>query len=43
MSILGALVFSVLPSGLGILVAAPLAMATGAWVEWRMERKGAAA
>ena len=42
-SILGALVFSVLPSGLGILVAAPLAMATGAWVEWRMERKGAAA
>ncbi|WP_423207448.1 branched-chain amino acid ABC transporter permease [Paracoccus yeei] len=42
-SIVGALVFSVLPSGLGILVAAPLAMATGAWVEWRMERKGAAA
>ncbi len=38
-SIIGALVFSVLPSGLGILVAAPLAMATGAWVEVLTERR----
>ncbi|MFG6079168.1 AzlC family ABC transporter permease [Paracoccus litorisediminis] len=37
-SIIAALVFTVLPSGLGILLAAPLAMATGAIVEKRMER-----
>ncbi|WP_245155630.1 AzlC family ABC transporter permease [Paracoccus ravus] len=36
-SIVAALVFTVLPSGLGILLAAPLAMATGAWVEKRTE------
>ena len=37
-AILGALGFAGLPSGLGILVTAPLAMATGAWVEARCER-----
>ncbi|MTH76581.1 branched-chain amino acid ABC transporter permease [Paracoccus aestuariivivens] len=37
-SIVASLVFTVLPSGLGILLAAPLAMATGAWVEKRTER-----
>ncbi|MDS9467097.1 AzlC family ABC transporter permease [Paracoccus sp. MBLB3053] len=37
-SIVAALVFTVLPSGLGILLAAPLAMATGAIVEKRMEQ-----
>lgn len=40
-SILAALVFSFLPSGLGLLVAAPLAMATGAWVEVLTERRRA--
>lgn len=37
-SIIAALVFSTLPSGLGILLAAPLAMITGALVEKRIER-----
>jgi predicted branched-subunit amino acid permease len=37
-AILGALGVAGLPSGLGILVTAPLAMATGAWVEARCER-----
>ena len=39
-SIIGALVFSFLPSGMGLLVAAPLAMGTGALVEvWSERRK----
>lgn len=39
MSIIASLVFSVLPSGLGVLIAAPLAMATGACVEVWIERR----
>lgn len=41
-SIIAALVFSFLPSGLGLLIAAPLAMLTGAWVEVLTERRKAA-
>ncbi|MDT1063601.1 AzlC family ABC transporter permease [Paracoccus sp. CPCC 101403] len=40
-SIVATLVFSALPSGLGILLAAPLAMAMGALVERHLERKKA--
>lgn len=36
-----ALMLAGLPSGLGLLVAAPVGMATGALVEWRTERKEA--
>ena len=38
-AIIASLVFAFLPSGLGLFVAAPLAMATGAWVEVLMERR----
>ena len=38
-AIVASLVFAFLPSGLGLFVAAPLAMATGAWVELLMERR----
>ena len=38
-SIVGALVLSGLPAGTGLLVAALLAMGTGAVVEWAMERR----
>lgn len=40
-AIVAALVLAGLPSGLGLLIAAPLGMATGALVEARMERRGA--
>lgn len=40
-AILLALVLAGLPSGLGLLIAAPAGMATGALVEWRAERKEA--
>lgn len=39
-SVVVALVLAFLPSGLGLLIAAPLGMATGAWVEGRMARRG---
>ncbi len=42
-SILASLVFSFLPSGLGLLIAAPLAMMAGAGVEIWTERRAAAA
>ena len=38
-AITASLVFAFLPSGLGLFVAAPLAMMTGAWVEIVMERR----
>ena len=38
-SIVASLVFAFLPSGLGLFVAAPLAMLTGAWVETVTERR----
>ena len=38
-SIIGALALSGLPSGMGLLLSAPLAMATGVWVEARLERR----
>lgn len=41
-AILGALAFAGLPSGLGLLIAAPLGMATGAVVELITERRRAA-
>lgn len=42
-SIIGALAFSGLPSGMGVLLIAPIAMATGALVEtWMERRKGQA-
>lgn len=37
-AIVASLIFAGLPSGLGLLVAAPLGMAAGAWVEIRSER-----
>lgn len=40
-AIVAALVLAGLPAGLGLLIAAPLGMATGALVERRAERKGA--
>lgn len=42
-SILCSLAFAGLPSGLGVLLAAPIAMATGVWVEIRTERTRAGA
>lgn len=41
-AILGALLLAGLPSGLGLLIAAPLGMAAGAWIETR-SKKGLAA
>lgn len=38
-AVLGALAFAWMPSGLGLMIAAPLGMATGALVEIRAERK----
>jgi 4-azaleucine resistance transporter AzlC len=40
-AVVAALVFSFLPSGMGLFVAAPLAMAAGAWAELAQERRHA--
>lgn len=37
-AVVASLIFAGLPSGLGLLIAAPLGMAAGAWVETRTER-----